>query len=174
MARFHQGVETESRGQRSWTGCARAGATWVATPAFAPTAADSPGWRGELATDLSDEPAVLRELALRRVRQEPDHELLGLEASGVRSLLQALFGQRRLVIEEVPVRAADETDVRLEDDYPATGGQQLANDGELFDDRIGRLEVLQIVAHEDRSEMRFRKHPAQLQAGRLHEMDIGR
>ena len=53
------------------------------------------------------------------------------------------------------------------------GRQQLTDDRELLDHGIGRVEMLEIVAHEHRPEVRQRERGVELEAGRLDEPDIG-
>ena len=52
------------------------------------------------------------------------------------------------MVDEVPVARADEPDVRLQDDHPTARAEQRGRDAQLFDDRVARLQVLQVVAHE--------------------------
>ena len=88
-------------------------------------------------------------------------------------LEEAPLGERHAMVDEVPVARPDEPDVRLEDDRPPAGGEQLTDDRELLDHGIGRVEVFEVVAHEHRSEVRGRERGVELEARRLHEPDIG-
>ena len=65
----------------------------------------------------ADQQVVLRKPALGRVRKKPGDDLLGGESGHRRCLGEALFGERRLVVDEVPVRAADEADIGLENEH---------------------------------------------------------
>ena len=117
---------------------------------------------------------MARQPALRRVRQErrdqPDLAQPG-QAAG---LGQAAVGQRDAMVDEVPVGAADEADVRLEDDRATAGSEQATRDRELLDDRVGAVEVLEVVAHEDGPERPDRQVPFEIETVRLDEVDVGR
>ena len=117
---------------------------------------------------------MARQPALRGVGQEPGDQLDRPQAGQRAGLDEALLGQRDPVVDEIPVGAADQPDVRLEDDHPTAGPEQPVGDGELLDDRRRALEVLEVVAHEDRSEARRRHRAVELETARLDEPDVGR
>src|SRR5258706_16143266 len=89
---------------------------------------------------------MLWKVALGRVRQNPRDHLFGSEAGHRRSLSKALFSQRGLMVDEIPVLPADEADVRLQDEHSAAGLEQSEGDAQLLEDCLRRGEVLEVVA----------------------------
>ena len=78
------------------------------------------------------------------------------------------------MVDKVPVGAANQANVRLENDHPSVRAEQAPNDAKLFDDRIGVRQVLEVVAHEDGAKRRFRQHPGEVETVCLDELDFSR
>ncbi len=78
------------------------------------------------------------------------------------------------MIDEVPVARSNQSDVRLKDHHPAARPQQLGGDPQLVDHGVAGLEVLEVVAHEDRPEVSGRQHAGQVETRRLDEPHVRR
>src|SRR2546427_6207534 len=121
-----------------------------------------------------NEQGVLGKPALRRVGQEPRDHLHRGEAGRLGSLGKTLLGERGLVIEEVPVASADQSDVRLEDQDATSRGQQIVGDLQLIDNGIGGRKVFEVVAHEHKIEGAIRQDVTQAETVGLGEANVGR
>ena len=78
------------------------------------------------------------------------------------------------MVDEVPVRAADEADVRLEDEYAAAGLEQGKRNAQLLKNGLSRCQMLEVVAEESQVEGPRRQHVGQLESAGSNEMDIRR
>ena len=75
------------------------------------------------------------------------------QAGERRRLLQAVMGERDLVVDEVPVRPADSVMLGWRTMTRPPGCSSVVHDPELLDDVGGARQVLQVVAHEDAVEV---------------------
>ena len=91
-----------------------------------------------------------------------------------RGLGKALLGQRGLVVDEVPVGAADEADVGLQDQHAAAGLQQLERHAQLLEHGLRRGQVLEVVAEEREVEVVVRQDVGQVQSAGSDEADVRR
>src|SRR6266542_2681836 len=117
---------------------------------------------------------MLGQPALGRIGQKARDERARLEAGGSRRFLQAALGQRHLVVNEVPEGTADQADVGLQHDHPATRPEDPVDHSELLEDRVPGRQVLQVVAHERHAEVFRRQDLVQSKAIRLNESDVRR
>src|SRR4029077_5470902 len=91
-------------------------------------------WKSEI---CAHEQTVLRQPALGRVRDESGYDMFGGESSQLPCLGQALFSERGLVVDEVPIRPAYEPDVGLKDEHTTPGPQERPSDAKLLDHSFG-------------------------------------
>src|SRR6266545_2930278 len=107
---------------------------------------EAPGWRKRQV--CAYERWMLGQPALGAIRKEPGHERFGPEAGHQTRLLQAPLCKRHLVVDEVPIAAADQPDVGLHHDDPAAGTEDPQGDSKLIHDLVPGGKMLEIVAHE--------------------------
>ena len=104
-----------------------------------------------------NEPPRLWQAALGRVRQKTGVQDFGLQPGERRSFNETSLSKGNSMIDEVPVPAANQPDVGLQDDRPTARPQERSNNIELFDDCLSIAKMLEVIAHEDGVKVATRK-----------------
>src|SRR5881296_882439 len=115
---------------------------------------------------------TLRQAALGGVREEAGDDLLRSEARHASGLGEAFLGQGGLVVDEVPVRAADQADVGLQDQDLTAWPEERVGHAQLLEHGLGRGQVLQVVAEEGEVEVVVGEHVGQVEAARVDEAHV--
>jgi hypothetical protein len=76
------------------------------------------------------------------------------------------------MIKEIPVRATDKADVRLQDNEASAWTADSMCLPQLLDHDVRVRKVLEVIAHENRSEVVVGEHTAHRSAAHLHKVDV--
>src|SRR5205823_5171700 len=117
----------------------------------------------------ANEPRRLGQARLRGVRQKADDQLDGAQSGELAGFHERALREHDAVVDEVPVGAADEPDVRLEDDDATARFEKRPRNPELLDDGFAVRQMLEVVRHERDVEMVVRQVAIELETVGLDE-----